>query len=477
LFGCAIVVAMVYRCWPKARSAIPAELGWYDEQDTLPEAGLASLELPPTSPESRDIYLARSTQGWPNFLGPSHDSVSLEADVVTEWPANGPREKWRREIGYGYSAPICLDDYLVAFHRVGDEEIVQCFHPESGECRWDFRYPTTFKCGSHYSDGPYSTPVMDAHHVFALGAQGQLHCLDLHGGKLIWRRHLLDDYRVELDVFPVGTSPLLEGDRLVINIGGRTTGAGIVAIDAATGETVWTATDHGASFATPCAATIHGHRHLFVWTEQALVDLDPETGQVRWKIPFRAKSPETAHATSPVVFEDIVFLSGYQAGCLCVRVLADGRYEELWRDKRRVLDSQYNNLLCLDGYAYGCSALQASLRCLHLTTGELQWRWRGRIREGATVAVGDRILLLGNHGRLASLDVDPEKPRLRAMTAKPIMESPCYTAPALHRGLLYLRNEGTLLCLDLRNPYLAEEEGEESRMALSHKPLPPVQHE
>lgn len=387
-------------------------------------------------------------EGWPNLFGPAHNSVSPDSQLALDWPAGGPPEKWRRTIGTGYSAPVASGNAVVTFCRQGDHEVIECLDAGAGATRWSIRYPTSFKCPYHYSDGPYSTPVIDRQHVYAWGAEGELHCLDLKTGQPLWQRSLNSDYQVAEREFPVGGSPLLEWDRLILNVGGTVARSGIVALDKRSGKTLWTATDQGASFATPLAATIHGRRHVFVFTAEGLVSLDPATGRVWWSFPFRAKNPDKVNATSPVVHGDLVFVSGYSLGSLCLRVLPDGSCQEIWRDVR-ALDSQYNNLLCIEGHVYGFSAIHRDFRCLDLRTGEVLWEWPHEIGRGASLAVGNRFLLLGEQGHLASMEISPRKPLLRSMTAKPIVKGPCFIAPALHRGLLYVRSEKQLVCFDL----------------------------
>ena len=272
--------------------------------------------------------------------------------------------------------------------------------------------------------------------------KGALQCLDSATGQPHWHRRSKEEYQAghEGFLFPVPGSPLLEGDRLILNVGGKESGAGVVAIDVQSGQTIWTATQDGPGYATPVAATIHGRRYVFVFTAEGLVSLDPADGRVWWSIPFRARSRDVINATSPLVHGDIVFVSGYQLGNLCVRVLPDGSYQELWRDKRRNLDSQYNNLLGLDGNIYGFSALDRSFRCLELATGNVRWKWLSDIQRGASLAAGGRILLLGEHGHLGSIEIDPHEARPVCITSQSLVEGQdCFTAPALHRGLLYVR--------------------------------------
>ncbi len=415
------------------------------------EAVLMSRQLVPPPQAGRRPAQGSSNEsrGWPGIFGPDRNCVSPETDVLTEWPEAGPAVQWSRPVGLGYSAPVVLDGALVLFYREGDEEVIEGADAETGRTRWTFRYPTAYRCPVNYSSGPYSTPVLDRDHVYAWGAEGQLHCLDLHRGTECWSRSLNDEYDVEPGMFPVGSSPLLDGDRLILNVGGRASAAGIVALDKRTGQTLWTATRDGASCATPRVAMIHGRRMVFVWTYDNLVAMDPESGRVGWRVAFRAKHPDTINATSPVVYGDIVLVSGYQVGSLCLRVLPDGSCQELWRGKKDVLDSHYNNLICLDGYVYGFGTIGGGLRCVELETGRLMWRWKSRLRNAASIAVGDQLVLFDERGRLGSVRVGPEGYEAGSATARGLLSGRCFSAPALCDGLLYIRNEEELRCLDL----------------------------
>lgn len=401
--------------------------------------------------DSENVVLPKDVgPGWPTLLGPNHDCTSPERGLNLQWPEAGPYEKWRIPVGTGYGGPVVWQDKLVLLHRKDNREIVECFDAESGQSRWSFDWPATYKCPFAHSSGPYSSPVLEEGRVWAIGAEGHCYCLNLDDGQEFWHRDLHADYQVEIEVWPVAASPLLEGNRLIVNVGGRKTKAGIIALDKQTGETLWQATSDGASCSTPRAATIHGRRVVIVWTADALVSLAPSDGTVFWRIPFCANNYEAAHGTPPLIADDIVLVSGYQLGNLCVRVLPDGGYQELWRDKRKLLDSQYNNLLHLDGRVCGFSAVWRSFRCLDLKTGELQWKWRSRIRTGTTIAVDGGYLMFGANGRLASLRISSDAAEEVCMTRRPVLRSPSLSYPALHNGLLYLRNEEELLCIDLR---------------------------
>jgi len=407
---------------------------------------------------------------WPGLFGPFNDSKSSEdaSQLNLDWSGDGPPVKWRRAIGSGYSSPVVYGERLIVFHRRGEKEILECLNAETGEPQWIFERPATFQDRWHYSSGPYSTPVIDGKigRVYAVGAAGRFSCVDLKTGRRIWERALHEEYTVPQGMFAVGASPLLVDDLLIFNLGAKTDNAGVLALDQQSGQTVWTATDHGAGLATPRLATFHGERFALVFTQDGLVCLKPETGDVQWTETFRANNPENINATSPLVKDDLVLISAYMKGSLCLRVLPNGQRETVWKT-RRDFQSQYSTLIEVGGFVYGFHALDRTFRCLHLSTGKLQWKWppagEEGISRGSAMAVGNRLILFGEYGKLASLEINSHQPVVKAMTGKPLLKRECFSSPALANGLLYLRNDvemktptgektrrGEVICLDLR---------------------------
>ena len=449
-----ILVAAIALAYLRLEAALNR---WAESTVAAPESSEPRSEEPVGQPlelaraEERETVLPDHVGiGWPTLLGPNGDCTSRETGLNWSWDESGPPEKWRVPAGDGYTSPVVLGSRLILFHRVEDQEVVDCLDAETGEAFWSQSWPATYECPFNHSSGPYSAPVLENDRVYAMGAGGRLVCLNLEDGLEVWCRNVHEDYQVEIEVWPVSASPVVEGDLLIVNAGGRKTNAGVVAFDKRTGDTVWTATDDGMSCSTPRGATIHDKRFLFVWAADTLVSLNPEDGHVYWQIPFAAKNYEAAHGTPPLIVGDIVMVSGYQTGNLCLRILADGSYEELWRDKRELLDSQYKNLLHLDGHVCGFSMIRKRMRCLDLKTGEMQWEWRSKITAGSTIGVDAHYLVVGLKGRLAAVDMTPIGIEEIAMTVRPVIQGPALAYPALHNGLLYIRSDTELLCVDLR---------------------------
>ena len=82
------------------------------------------------------------TENWTSFLGPTFNGVSTETKLSRELPAP---VVWEFPTGSGYASPVIFNDRLVYIHRVGDEEIVECLHSETGVVHWRYRYSTQYE--------------------------------------------------------------------------------------------------------------------------------------------------------------------------------------------------------------------------------------------------------------------------------------------------------------------------------------------
>jgi outer membrane protein assembly factor BamB len=399
------------------------------------------------------IALAVGIQGaaydWPQFLGPERNGVYTGPVLAETWGATGPRVVWRKPIGQGLSGPVVVQGRVILFHRVSNREVVDAFDARTGAAQWQYGYPTAYRDDFGFDEGPRAVPVVADGVVYTFGAEGQLHAIDLATGKRIWSEDTMRRFNVPKGFFGAAGSPLVENGRVLANIGGPN--AGIVAFDAKTGKVLWTATNDGASYSSAIGATIAGRRSAIFLTRNRLVGLDPATGSVQFQRDWRAREAASVNVATPVVVGDLIFVSAeYGPGAAALRV--DGStLTALWASDE-ALSNHYATSVYHDGYLYGFHGRQEfgpSFRAVEFRTGKVRWS-QDRFQAGSVTLAGDRLLIVRETGELILAKASPDafQPLARAHVLPPTLRA----YPALADGLLYVRNDNTLVCLDLRPP-------------------------
>lgn len=435
---------------------------------------------------------------WPNFLGPSKNGISSETGLIGSWPSEGPKEIWKKQVGTGYSAPAIRDQRLVLFHRIKNEEIVEAFNVRTAELIWRHSYPTRYRDPFGYNNGPRCSPLITKKYCFTFGAEGLLLCLDIKTGKQVWQRKTAEDFKISEAFFGVGASPVLEGELLIIMVGGQPNST-MVAFNKNTGKTIWESVGQKtwegvsaigwpgeplvrwngfeklASYSTPKLATVHGKRLLFSLTRQGLVALNPKDGSIKFSRWFRSRVNESVNAANPVVSGSQVFCSSayYGAGSFLLDVGMDCEsFTEVWStyEKRKidrkiepVLEIHWTTPILHNGYLYaftGRNEPDAQFRCVELKTGNIKWnreeRWRAYSSKqpkvygrGSALMADNKLFVLGEGGLLGLFEVNPNKPIELARYQVPELHYPCWAAPILSDKRLYIRSEDYLICFDV----------------------------
>lgn len=382
---------------------------------------------------------------WPHFLGPTCDGVSTETGILKDWPTDGPPVLWQRDTGKTYAAPSIAGGKLLLFHRIGDDIFLESLDAGTGKLLWKFTYPTDYVDRYGYNGGPRASPTLFDGRAYIFGPMGVLHCLDLQTGKPIWKKDIKSEFNVPDNFFGVGSSPVIEADRLLIAAGGPD-GAGLIALDRKTGALLWKAGNQEASYSTPYAATLLGKRRVLHFGREGLVCVEAETGTLNWFFPFRARVHESVNAAGPIVSGDLIFISAsYRTGAALLRMKQDG-YEVVY--KTQAMGTHWATSILDDGYLYGFDGRQESntvLKCIAFKTGKPRWSMRGFGR-GSLLKVDGQYVILGERGTLALAKLTPETATV--LHHKKYLRYPCWIAPVLADGRLYIRNETRLLCLD-----------------------------
>jgi outer membrane protein assembly factor BamB len=385
---------------------------------------------------------------WPQFLGPNRDGHSGETKLNWEWPKDGPKVVWSLDVGAGWAGPVVAGERLVFFHRVGNEEVLLCLDPATGKVKWKHAYETKYTDDFNFDNGPRATPTIVANTVFTLGANGDFTAVELATGKKVWQRNLLADYKASKGFFGAACSPLVIGDKVLVNVGGK--GAGVVAFNTADGKEAWKSTDDGASYSSPVAAEIDGKIAAVFLTRVGLRILDPATGKSLYDFPWRPRDRNSVQAATPLVWKDEIFLTvSYATGAALLKV-KDGKVEELWSNDKS-LSSQYPTPVRVGDYIYGTNGRSdvgnAQMRCIAWKSGDVKWS-EANFGVASVIAVDGGILALTETGDLVRFDASPMGYKERARAS--ILKKPTRAVPALADGRFFARDGKQLICINLR---------------------------
>ena len=433
-----------------------------------------------------DLGTRKQGSDWPCFLGPTGDSKSAETGIITAWKAGSPRIVWQKPLGTSYGAPSISRGRLFQFDRQQDQATLLCLNSETGEQLWRFAYRSDYHDMFGYNNGPRCCPVIDEDRVYIFGAEGMLHCLSAGDGSILWKIDTAQKYRVVQNFFGVGSTPVIEGDLLIVQIGGSTKeslqlppgqldlvqgeGTGVVAFDKRSGEERYRLSDELASYASPTLATINGRRWCFVFARGGLLGFEPASGKLDFHYPWRDAGLESVNASNPVVVDNRVFISEtYGPGSSLLEVWPGG-YKLLWSDDKKsrskAMQTHWNTAVHHNGYLYGSSGRHtnnAELRCIELESGKIAWS-EPDLSRSSLLYVDNHFTCLTEMGELLLLRANPDKfdlvarlvlsdgkpgPHLRGFGPRSLIEYPAWAAPVLSHGLLYVRGKDRLVCLEL----------------------------
>jgi outer membrane protein assembly factor BamB len=404
------------------------------------------------------IALATSARAgdWPQILGPDRNGSARDEKINVNWPSDGPPVVWEHRVGSGFAGPVVQGSVLIVYHRVGSEEVAEGLDAKTGQVFWEKRFPTDYRPLITPDDGPRAVPLIEDERVFLYGATGDLRCVELRTGKLLWERQTQQDYGLRRTrrgepprgYFGIGSSPIVVGDNLVVNVGGSEKQAGIVAFNKLTGKTVWKATDERASYSSPVLAEVSGTEHLLFATRLSILSIDPASGQVRFQFPFGRQGP-TVTAANPVVLKGHALVTAsYGIGAALVN-LANEPPDVVWRDPD-LLASQYTTCVEVDGSLIGIDGRQdgpdADLKCFDPLTRAVHWT-KPSFGYATLLKTERAVLVLKTDGTLVA--IAPSKTEYRELNRAEIFSSTTRALPALSRGKLYARDERTLKCVDL----------------------------
>jgi outer membrane protein assembly factor BamB len=389
---------------------------------------------------------------WPQWLGPKRDGSSTEK--VKSWKGD-LKVVWRKPVGPGHSSPVVANGKVYLYTRVPgkEEEAITAFDARSGKELWSRSYPRE-KFSSPFGTGPQATPAVSAGRVYSFGATGVLACFEANKGKLEWKVDTRKDLKGRSLWFGAACSPLIEGDKVIVNVGGKD--ASIVAFNNSDGKVGWKALDDRPSYSSGIAIGQGAQRQVIFLTQAGLRSLSPTDGKLNWQFPLVDKFNESS--TTPVVVGNVLLASSVTFGMVGLELKSENgkpSAKQLWKNPK--LTCYFSTPIPVGKeHVYvvtGVASLfnpTSSMHCVEVKTGKVLWtKEKVGKYHAALLRTGDnKLLMLSDVGDLVLLDPSPKEYRELAR-AKVVKKEQIWAHPALVNGLVYLRDEKELLCVQV----------------------------
>ncbi len=384
------------------------------------------------------------TADWPRFRGPKGTGISQETGLLKTWPNGGPNEIWRVPIGAGYSGISVADERLFTMGSDEESEFLICLDPANGKEQWRKKIGQLFK--NSYGDGPRSTPTIDGETVYAIGAEGNLIAVKAREGEFLWSLNLKTEFEFRQPQYWWGfsMSPFIEGDKLMVQAGGSGDHS-IVVLNKKNGEVIWTTHSDFQAYSTPIAIDFNNKRQFVFVTAQNVVSVS-SSGDILWKYPWGGSIIKIA---MPIfVAPDKIFVSAaYGIGAVLLQMISDGpsiTIDEVWKSK--VMSNHFHTSVLIGDYLYGFD--NGTFKCIKAETGEQTWA-RRRLGKGSLIYADGHLIVLSERGKLLWVEANPNE--YVEKSSVQVLQGRTWTPPTLANGMLFLRNQKEIVCLNLRN--------------------------
>jgi outer membrane protein assembly factor BamB len=427
--------------------------------------------------------LAALAADWPQWRGPDRTDVSRETGLLKAWPKGGPPLLWKiNNAGIGFSGPAVVGDRLYTMGARDETEYVLALDVKTGQEVWHAKLGPIFTfSGNDWGDGPRATPTVDGTHLYALGGQGELVCLQVKDGKEVWRKNLLKDFGGKVMEYaePLSwgycESPLMDGDKLVCCPGGPK--GTMLALNKQTGAVLWRCTElkGEATDASIMPAEIGGIRQYVqsVYNGSgkggAIVGVAARDGKLLWTFPILPVSRYEVYAIvpTPIVRGDLIYVTaGYNAGCDLLKVTKDAagqfKAENLYSGRsQKVMKNEHGGVVLVGDHVYGYSDGRGWV-CQEFKTGKEVWNEKNQLEgKGSLTCADGHLYLYSDEGVAALIKASPmgweesgrfelpEKSKVPEMR-KTSRRAGVWTHPVVANGRLYLRDQELLFCYDVR---------------------------
>lgn len=437
------------------------------------------------------LVSSASADDWPQWQGPDRNAISKERGLLKEWPKDGPPLAWKiTGLGGGYSGPAIAGGLISGMSNRGDDEVIWALSEKDGKEFWVTRLgPALKQQAPQGREGPACTPTVEGERLYVEGMGGDVACLQVRDGKILWQRSLTRDFGGRVPMWSYRESPLVDGDKVVFTPGAED--AMLVALEKLTGNTSWKSRvpsgsggnpggpggspsgpgggggsgrrgglgASGAAYSSVIAIDFEGQRQYVQLTARGLIGVAASDGKFLWRYDKPANGMGI-NCSTPVHHDGMVFAaSAYGAGGGLVKLSKDAnggvKAEEVYATRK--MQNHHGGMILLDGCLFGANGGNEGgfLMCLDFKTGNVLWDERDdaerRAPKGSVALADGRLYYRTEKGTMLLIEPNAKEYVERGRFEQPDRsKSPAWTHPVIANGKLYVRDQEVLFCYDVR---------------------------
>ena len=385
-------------------------------------------------------------QEWTRFRGPNGTGHSPATTIPTQWTEED--YQWKVELpGTGHSSPVIWGSkaFLTCSMGPGGGMILLCLNTKDGTQIWrrDLAFPPLTL--HRFNSFAAASAVVDKDRVYVSWTSPESYTVMAltQDGDTVWERDL-GPFKSQ---HGGGMSPMLHDGKLIIP-NEQLGPSAILALDAATGRTLWETPRKNVrtAYSTPCIFEPKDGAPQLIFNSQAhgIYAVDPKTGNVLWEYD---KAFDKRSVSSPVLAGGLILGScGSGGGGNYVVAVkppqSPGEQPELAYEIRR--SAPYVPTSVSVGDLVFLWSDNGIVTCIHAPSGEERWRERvGGDFFGSPICVQNRIYCISTAGEVVVIDASDT---FKILARNPLGEL-SHATPAISHGRMYLRTEKHLICV------------------------------
>jgi outer membrane protein assembly factor BamB len=389
---------------------------------------------------------------WPQFLGPNRNGTSSETGLLQSLKSGSVKTLWQVPLGTGMSGIAIGGGRAFTLFQTDAEQTAVALDAATGKQIW--KTPVSPAYENSMGNGPRATPTVADERVFVYTGEGILCALNASDGKQLWSVNVPKSLGGQPSEYGCSCSPLVIENLVIVQSG--TDSAATAAWNVETGKLAWKSGGSNAGYSSPVAAKLAGRQQVLVFNAAGAAGLDPKSGDELWAYEFPTEFD--CNTATPVVLSEseLLISAGENHGAVILQlkvsgatIVAEAVWESLGKDSQ--LRAEWQTPVIHEGHLYaldnsGSAGPITNLVCIRLSDRSTVWQ-KPRFGKSNLILADGRLWFTSMKGEVILVEASPkayqESGRIQVLQTT-------RQAPALANGLLYVRDDEQVICLDVR---------------------------